>query len=128
MLDVAHNPHAAAHLAVNLDAMGTFRQTFAVFGVMRDKDVDGVIAALANRIDHWLPVDLPGARAASAAWIAERLRAAGVARAGAQSSIECHATPSAALAAARGRAGGNDRIVVFGSFLTVADILAARAT
>ena len=127
ILDVAHNPHAAAHLAVNLDAMGTFRQTFAVFGVMRDKDVDGVIAALANRIDHWLPVDLPGARAASAAWIAGRLRAAGVARAGAQSTIECHATPSAALAAARGRAGGNDRIVVFGSFLTVADILAARA-
>ena len=50
ILDVAHNPHAAAHLAVNLDAMGSFRQTFAVFGVMRDKDVDGVIAALANRI------------------------------------------------------------------------------
>ncbi|RPH64852.1 MAG: bifunctional tetrahydrofolate synthase/dihydrofolate synthase [Burkholderiales bacterium] len=127
ILDVAHNPHAAAHLAINLDAMGAYRQTFAVFGVMRDKDVDGVIAALRHRVDHWLPVDLPGARAASASWIAERLEAAGVTREGAKSSIECHASPSAALAAARGRAGGNDRIVVFGSFLTVADILAARA-
>ena len=127
ILDVAHNPHAAAHLAVNLDAMGAFRQTFAVFGVMGDKDVDGVIAALVHRVDHWLPVDLPGARAARAAWIAERLRAAGVAREGDRTSIECHASPSSALAAARGRAGANDRIVVFGSFLTVADILAARA-
>lgn len=127
ILDVAHNPHAAAHLAVNLDAMGAFRATFGVFGVMRDKDVDGIIAAIRHRIDHWLPVDLPGPRAAGAAWIAERLAAAGVAREGAKSSIECHASPAAALAAARSRAGGNDRIVVFGSFLTVADILAARA-
>jgi len=127
VLDVAHNPHAAAHLAVNLDAMGAFRQTFAVFGVMRDKDVDGVIAALKHRVDHWLPVDLPGPRAASADWIAGRLEAAGVARAGPKTSIECHADPSTALAAARGRASANDRIVVFGSFLTVADILAARA-
>ncbi len=127
ILDVAHNPHAAAHLAVNLDAMGAFRQTFAVFGVMRDKDVDGVIAALRHRVDHWLVVDLPGPRAARADWIAGRLEAAGVARAGPDARIECHATPSAALAAAQGRAGVNDRIIVFGSFLTVADILAARA-
>jgi len=127
ILDVAHNPHAAAHLGVNLDAMGTFRSTFAVFGVMRDKDIDGIIAALRHRIDHWLPVTLPGARAADAALIAERLIAAGVAPDGAKASIECHASPSAALAAARSRAGANDRIVVFGSFLTVADILAARA-
>ena len=126
ILDVAHNPHAAAHLAVNLDAMGRFRQTFAVFGVMADKDVDGVIVALVHRVDHWLPVDLPGRRAARASWIAERLRAAGVAREGDRTSIECHASPSSALTAARSRAGANDRIVVFGSFLTVADILAAR--
>ncbi|MCL4702895.1 MAG: bifunctional tetrahydrofolate synthase/dihydrofolate synthase [Burkholderiales bacterium] len=127
ILDVAHNPHAAAHLAVNLDAMGGFRRTFAVFGVMRDKDVDGVIAALKHRVDHWLAVDLPGPRAASGEWIAARLEAAGIAREGAKTSIECHPDPSSALAAARARASANDRIVVFGSFLTVADILAARA-
>ncbi|MCL4774286.1 MAG: bifunctional tetrahydrofolate synthase/dihydrofolate synthase [Burkholderiaceae bacterium] len=127
ILDVAHNPHAAAHLAVNLDAMGGFRRTFAVFGVMRDKDVDGVIAALKHRVDHWLAVGLPGPRAASPEWIAARLAAAGIARAGARTSIECQPDPSSALAAARERASANDRIVVFGSFLTVADIL-ARAT
>ncbi len=127
ILDVAHNPHAAAHLAVNLDAMGGFGRTFAVFGVMRDKDVDGVIAALKHRVDHWLAVGLPGPRAAGPEWIAARLAAAGIARADARTSIECHPDPSSALAAARERASANDRIVVFGSFLTVADIL-ARAT
>ncbi len=126
ILDVAHNPHAAVQLAANLDAMPGFRQTFAVFGSMRDKDVDGVIAALKPRVRHWLPVSLPGPRAATAQWLAQRLEAAGVAREGEDSSVECHPDPSSALAAARGRAGANDRILVFGSFLTVADILAAR--
>src|SRR5690606_7635339 len=54
VLDVAHNPHAAAHLAANLDNMGFFPYTWAVFGVMRDKDVDAMIAALKGRVDHWL--------------------------------------------------------------------------
>src|SRR5690606_28814134 len=78
VLDVAHNPHAAAHLASNLDAMGRSGRTYAVFGVMRDKDVDGIVAPLKDRFDRWLVTDLPGQRAARSAWIAERLRAAGV--------------------------------------------------
>ncbi len=141
VLDVAHNPHAAAHLASNLDAMGRFARTFAIFGVMRDKDVDGIVAALKDRVDHWLVVDLPGERAARAAWIAERLQAAGVGTAGMQpadgrpatqerevSTIECFADPSSALAAAQRAARPDDRIVAFGSFLTVADILAHRVS
>ena len=126
VLDVAHNPHAAAHLATNLDNMGFFPYTYAVFGAMRDKDLDGIVAALGDRVDHWLVTDLPGPRAATAAELAERLRAAGVEKGG-ERSVSCHPTPRAALAAARERATENDRIVVFGSFLTVADILAARA-
>jgi dihydrofolate synthase/folylpolyglutamate synthase len=127
VLDVAHNPHAAAHLASNLDNMGFFPFTYAVFGIMRDKDVDAVIAALKDRVDHWLVAALPGARAAEPAWVAARLRAAGVPEAGGERSIALHDSPSAALAAARDRAGANDRIIVFGSFLTVADVLATRA-
>jgi dihydrofolate synthase / folylpolyglutamate synthase len=60
VLDVAHNPHAAAHLGANLDAMGFFPATWAVFGMLADKDIDGVIRHLRDRIDHWLCVDLPG--------------------------------------------------------------------
>ncbi len=126
ILDVAHNPHAAAHLASNLDNMGFFPFTWAVFGAMRDKDLDGIIAALNKRIDHWLLVDLPGPRAAPANLLAERLTAAGIV-AGPERRIERLGNPREALAFAQGHADENDRILVFGSFLTVADILAARA-
>ncbi len=143
VLDVAHNPHAVAHLANNLDSMGRGGRNYAVFGVMRDKDVDGIIAAVKDRFDAWFVTDLPGTRAASAAWIAERLQAGGVvapraendeagraahAEASRAAHVETHSSPSAALAAARAAAQPNDRIIVFGSFLTVADILATRAS
>ena len=125
VLDVAHNPHAAAHLASNLDNMGFFPETWAIFGAMRDKDIDRIIAALGERVDHWLLVDLPGPRAASAAFLAERVAA--VRGASIKPDIECFASPRAALERARARAGDDDRIIVFGSFVTVADILLARA-
>jgi len=126
VLDVGHNPHAAAHLSANLDQMGFHPYTWAVFGMLRDKDVGGVIRALSARVDHWLAVDLPGPRGASAEWIAERLRAGGVVE-GPERTITCHASAREALASARILAGGDDRILVFGSFLTVADVLAERA-
>ncbi len=126
VLDVAHNPHAAAHLATNLDNMGFFPETWAVFGVMRDKDLDGILAALGGRVDHWLLTDLPGARAATAQSLAQRLAERGLASAEGKT-IETFPTPRAALERAQAGAGENDRIVIFGSFLTVADILVARA-
>jgi len=125
ILDVAHNPHAAAHLASNLDNMGFFPETWAIFGAMRDKDIDRIIAALGERVDHWLLADLPGSRAASAAWLAERVTA--VRGSSAKLHVECFASPRAALDRARTAVGDDDRIVVFGSFVTVADILSARA-
>ena len=126
ILDVAHNPHAAAHLASNLDNMGFFPETWAVFGAMRDKDLDRIIAALGERVDHWLLVDLPGPRAAPAALLAERVAAV---RSGAKAPVhtECFPSPRQAMERARAGASDDDRIVVFGSFLTVADILSARA-
>ncbi len=127
VLDVAHNPHAASHLASNLDNMGFFPQTWAVFGVMRDKDVDAIIARLRERIDHWLVVDLPGARAASAASLVEKLHAAGIVDGVGGHRVETYPAPRDALASARARADENDRIVVFGSFLTVSDVLDASS-
>jgi dihydrofolate synthase/folylpolyglutamate synthase len=125
VLDVGHNPHAAAHLAANLDQMGFHPVTWAVFGMMRDKDVDGVIRALASRVDHWLPVDLPGPRGASADWLAQRLAAAGVS-VDQEHTLVLHRRAADALADARARASVDDRILVFGSFLTVADVIADR--
>jgi dihydrofolate synthase/folylpolyglutamate synthase len=129
ILDVAHNPHSAATLAQNLEQMGFHPYTHAVFGAMADKDIVGILAHLADRIDHWYLTDLPLPRAASAQSLAAALTEAGVRAsdtAGAERSIQCFATPADAYAAARSRATENDRIAVFGSFITVAGVMAVR--
>ena len=130
ILDVAHNPHAAATLAQNLDQMGFFPYTYAVFGAMSDKDIAGVLSHLKDKIDHWYLCDLPLPRAASAESLAAALGSAGFVAGntgGTQRSVQCFATPAEAYAAARDSVSENDRIVVFGSFLTVAGVMAARA-
>jgi dihydrofolate synthase/folylpolyglutamate synthase len=129
ILDVAHNPHAAATLASNLDNMGFHPYTFAVFGAMADKDVAGIVAHLKDKIDHWCLTDLPLPRAATAQYLAQALQAASVQESGvpsAERSVRCFENPALAFADALSRAGENDRIVVFGSFLTVAGVLASR--
>lgn len=124
ILDVAHNPHAAAVLADNLDNMGFHPYTYAVFGMLNDKDIDGVIAKLGDRVDHWYCAGLPGPRGLSGDELAAHLRARG-AKEDKDSSIQAYADPAAAFAAARERMGEDDRILVFGSFLTVAGVLAS---
>jgi dihydrofolate synthase/folylpolyglutamate synthase len=121
VLDVAHNPHAAQRLAATLGDMGYHPRTFAAFGMLCDKDIDGVIDALRPRVDDWRVATLPGPRGARADDLAQRLRARGVA----PSAIATFGDVPAALAAARGEAHEADRIVVFGSFLTVATALTA---
>jgi dihydrofolate synthase / folylpolyglutamate synthase len=125
VLDVGHNPHAAAVLAQNLGNMGYFPYTYAVFGAMRDKDIAGVIEHLKGEIDHWCVSDLPTPRAASAGDLEAVLLESGVAN-GADSSIARFATPADAFQDALNRASENDRIVVFGSFYTVAGVMAYR--
>ncbi|MDR1462138.1 MAG: bifunctional tetrahydrofolate synthase/dihydrofolate synthase [Azoarcus sp.] len=122
VLDVAHNPQAAGVLAENLANMGFYPETWAVFGMLADKDVESVAARLAARIDHWLPCTLPGPRGLSAEALAARLRTAGVADETIENGFD---SPAAAFAFALESAKPNDRIVVFGSFLTVASVLAA---
>ena len=118
VLDVAHNPHAVAALAVNLDQMGFFPRTHAVFGVMSDKDLRAIIERLIPLVDAWYCSDLPLARAASARQLAALVLAAAP-----KASISEHADPAAALAAALERADPADRILIFGSFLTVGGVL-----
>jgi len=120
VLDVGHNPHAIAALALNLDQMGFFPRTHAVFGVMRDKDVAAIVAKMAPLVDSWHLTDLPTARAASAAELAAAVRSVA---ATAHAAVAEHARPAAALAAAIGEADPADRIVVFGSFFTVGGVL-----
>ncbi len=116
VLDVAHNPHAAVVLANNLNAMGAYARTFAIFGGMRDKDVDSIIAATKACIDRWYVTDLPVSRAMSAREISEKLRQADIP----DQSIKRFSSPGKAYAYAAEQAGENDRIAVFGSFWVVA--------
>ena len=123
ILDVGHNPHAAAHLAQNLDQMGFFPYTWAVLGMMREKDVDSVIRHLKTRVDHWFLTDQPGARGAKAADLKDALTREGV-TAGSEHRIETFASPTQAFDAARKNVSENDRILVFGSFITVGQVMA----
>jgi dihydrofolate synthase/folylpolyglutamate synthase len=122
VLDVAHNPHAVATLMQNLDQMGFFPRTYAVFGAMADKDLAAILTRMAPVVDGWHFTDLPGERAAKAvdlrAWH-ERLALPGPGPV----SVTCHAGPAEALQSAINAADPADRIVVFGSFLTVGGVL-----
>ncbi|AYH44948.1 bifunctional tetrahydrofolate synthase/dihydrofolate synthase [Azoarcus sp. DN11] len=120
VLDVAHNPQAAGVLSENLSNMGFFPETWAVLGMLSDKDVEGVVKLIQDRVDHWMLAGLPGPRGLSAEALEARVRAAGV-----RGDIQRFEHPADAYAAARKSAGEGDRIVAFGSFLTVADVLAA---
>ncbi|MBL8484568.1 MAG: bifunctional tetrahydrofolate synthase/dihydrofolate synthase [Rhodocyclaceae bacterium] len=118
VLDVAHNPHAAAVLAENLSNMGFFPETWAVVGMLRDKDMAGTLRGLARRIDRWLLADLPGPRGASALELRDALDCTAHA-----AGEKCFERPAEAFLHARAQAQEGDRIVVFGSFLTVADVM-----
>jgi dihydrofolate synthase/folylpolyglutamate synthase len=121
VLDVAHNPHAARALAACLDTMGFHPRTIAVAGMLADKDIDGVVRALRGKVDRWHVASLTGPRGAPAAMLREKLIAAGVS----PEMIREHRDVSAAYAQAQAEANETDRIVVFGSFVTVAAALAA---
>ncbi len=121
VLDVAHNPHAAAALLANLDAMGFFPRTHAVFGGMGDKDLGAILARLDAVIDHWYLCDLPTPRAASAQSLQALWQSLPHRK---EVAASVHASPSDALEAALAAADPADRIVVFGSFFTVGGVVA----
>lgn len=120
VLDVAHNPHSVAALTANLDAMGYYPTTHAVFGAMADKDLAPMLARILPLVDRWYFTDLPTPRAASATalqtfWQAQNPKPNVTAAA--------FADPMQALQAAIAAADPADRIVVFGSFYTVGGVL-----
>lgn len=122
VLDVAHNPHAVGALFENLDQMGYFPRTHAVFGVMADKDVAAILTRMAPLVDHWHFCDLPIPRAATAQQLKSLHESLGL-RGPGPVTTACHSNPSEALRAAVAAADPADRIVAFGSFYTVGGVL-----
>lgn len=111
ILDVAHNPHGAAFFMGQLGPLSG--RTHAVFAMLNDKDIGGVLDACLGRIDAWHIASLDGARGTAWDVLEPLLLARGMMVASRSDSV------AAALRRARQQAGAGDRIVVFGSFYTV---------
>ncbi|HEY4081533.1 MAG TPA: bifunctional tetrahydrofolate synthase/dihydrofolate synthase [Burkholderiaceae bacterium] len=126
VLDVAHNPHAVAALAQNLDQMGFFPRTHVVFGAMADKDLPAIFRKISPLVDAWHFCDLEIPRAAKASALAEKFRTLCTEeflKTPPEVAVYEHADPLTALAAAAAAADPADRILVFGSFFTVGGVL-----
>ena len=120
VLDVAHNPHSVAALSENLDAMGFYPCTHAVFGAMADKDVEPMLTRIGPLVDRWYFTDLPTARAATGDVLQAKWQASNTRK---NVTSIAYKTPESALQAAIAAADPADRIIVFGSFYTVGGIL-----
>lgn len=118
ILDVAHNPQAAMELASWLKKNGVKGKTFAIFSILADKDLAGVVTAMAECVDAWWLVSLPTGRATEIKALETAMRAAGV-------ETPIHVCPDfqSAWEPLRLSAGKQDRVVAFGSFLVVSGML-----
>ncbi|WP_089792248.1 bifunctional tetrahydrofolate synthase/dihydrofolate synthase [Halomonas korlensis] len=121
-LDVGHNPHAATYVASRLAARPCAGRTIALLGMLVDKDADGVIEALQPAVDAWVPVSLEGDRARRASDLAGRVAARG------GTVWHCADAPEAGAAWLATRLSPEDRVLVCGSFFTVAAVLMAWQT
>jgi dihydrofolate synthase/folylpolyglutamate synthase len=119
ILDVAHNPDAARALAASLAARPAHGRTVAVCGILADKDIEAIVKSLVCGIDRWIAVGLTGARALAAADLAARIGAATGRAAAVAPDVET------GLQLARSACAAGDRVLVFGSFLTVGPALAS---
>ncbi|XHS77158.1 bifunctional tetrahydrofolate synthase/dihydrofolate synthase [Burkholderiaceae bacterium UC74_6] len=122
VLDVAHNPHAVAALAQNLDQMGFYPRTHAVFGAMADKNLGEIFRKVAHLVDSWHFCNLAIPRAAKAQELKQQFETGGF-KTPPGLTLHTHASPLEALSAAAAAADPADRILVFGSFYTVGGVL-----
>lgn len=119
IVDVAHNPHSAAYLASQLRLIPCNGRRRAVVGMLKDKDMAGSLAELDGLIDQWYLASLHGPRAATSAQLATAL--------GEQGPATAFESVDEAYRAALAASSPDDMVIVFGSFYTVADVLAASA-
>lgn len=122
ILDVAHNPQAARSLAQNLADLPPCHKTFAVFAMLKDKDMASVARALKGQVDVWLVAGIASPRGATATELSSVLYAEGV-----KSAVLTFVTVTDALQHACNEAVDNDRIIAFGSFYTVAEVMRAQS-
>jgi len=118
ILDVAHNPQAIQSLAETLRLHQTQGKTHAVYAALKDKDILGALPFLADQIASWHLPQLQGDRALSLDELGSMVTEATGSKA-----VRTYASVAEAFAGAHREAGKDDRILVFGSFLTVAGVM-----
>ncbi|KPX29002.1 MULTISPECIES: bifunctional tetrahydrofolate synthase/dihydrofolate synthase [Pseudomonas syringae group] len=116
LLDVAHNPHAAHFLAQRMARRPVSGRRLAMFGLLSDKDLDGVITPLAAVIDEWAVAPLPTSRSRSAEELHSALENLGA-------RVTSYQSVALALEAQCAHATTDDEILLFGSFYCVAEAL-----
>ncbi|PXX50554.1 bifunctional tetrahydrofolate synthase/dihydrofolate synthase [Aquitalea magnusonii] len=120
VLDVGHNPHAVKAMVASLRQLPFAENRYAVFSMLADKDLPAVAELARGEFDGWFVAGLDMPRGQSGADIAARLQALGIGK------VQAFVDVASAWQAALSAAGENDRITVFGSFHTVAEVMEAR--
>ncbi|HEY4213800.1 MAG TPA: bifunctional tetrahydrofolate synthase/dihydrofolate synthase [Steroidobacteraceae bacterium] len=119
ILDIAHNEPAAKIFAEHVRARpvpGKNGRTFAVIGILGDKDAREIVGAAKPLVDHWVACSLPGPRGTTAQQLVQRLDLA-------SGSFTLADSVAAGCEAARAATGPADRVLVFGSVQTVGPAL-----
>lgn len=116
LLDVGHNPHAADYLAQRLASRALPGKRLAVFGLLTDKDLSGVVAPLLSEVDNWAVAPLPTSRSREVAELQVHLQHCGA-------PVAAYASVQAALEAQCEQAADGDEVLLFGSFYCVAEAL-----
>ena len=115
--DVGHNPHAARAMRQSLIGLPFAQKRTAVFSMLADKDIDGVLEIVKDQFDVWYVAPLHLPRGMDAAALRAKLEAHGIAN------IRMFGDIASAYHAAFADSTENDRIVAFGSFHTVAEVM-----
>ncbi|MCL9684631.1 bifunctional tetrahydrofolate synthase/dihydrofolate synthase [Legionella maioricensis] len=120
LYDVAHNGQSARLLAETLKSKEINGQVHAVFSALKDKDILGLIFPLKDCVDRWYPAQLDNKRASSASLLCSIFEDAEI-------FVEvCYTSPLIAFQKALSQATAGDLIVVYGSFFTVGQVMAAQ--
>ena len=120
LYDVSHNPQSARLLADTIRKLNVRNQIHAVFSVLKDKDIFGLIFPLKDCVDYWYPAQLDYKRAASTDLLMSHFKDAEI-------FVEiCYNNPLVAFNTALSQAKPGDLVIVYGSFFTVSQVMASQ--
>lgn len=118
LIDVAHNPHAAEQLAKFLKQNPISGKTYAIFSMLQDKDINRVLSFMDKHIDEWHIIGLKGSRALTINELKQQIT-----RHNPQGDIMQHSNVFDACQSLNNITNSKDRVVAFGSFLVVSDVI-----